>query len=239
MESNNLITEPLLAENTPSIDDFLKELEEKERDLHIVDSMIEIDESAISDEQSYLQIESNKEIGSAEKPADIHVTSNGSEEEMQLRRRVVELEVECQELRIVTQRRQKDFENFRQRVERERSETFSSQIGNLAKQILPVLDNLHRALDIASEMTEGKQQDFNQFFDGIVMVNQQLNEVLAEMGVEPIISLGEPFNPQYHEAVAAEKSDDFPPNTVTEELIRGYRIGEKIIRPAIVKVSKD
>jgi len=70
-----------------------------------------------------------------------------------------------------------------------------------------------------------------------VMVNQQLNEVLAEMGVLPIASIGEPFDPHFHEAVATEVSTEFPPNTVTGELLRGYRVGDRVIRAAMVKVS--
>jgi len=70
-----------------------------------------------------------------------------------------------------------------------------------------------------------------------VLVNQQLNEVLAEMGVQPIASVGEPFDPHFHEAVATEISGDYPPNTVTGELLRGYRVGDRIIRAAMVRVS--
>jgi len=70
-----------------------------------------------------------------------------------------------------------------------------------------------------------------------VLVSQQLNEILAEMGVQPILAVGERFDPHYHEAVATETNDDFPSQTVTAELLRGYRLGEKIIRPSMVKVS--
>ncbi len=64
-----------------------------------------------------------------------------------------------------------------------------------------------------------------------------MNEILAEMGVQPIIAVGEPFDPHFHEAVATEETDEFPPHTVTTELLRGYRIGDKVIRPSMVKVS--
>lgn len=241
MEANNLITEQIEAEDSLSIDDFLKELEAKEKDLHISEeSVIEIEGEDEAEAQipDFLLKETAGETALPEiSPAKITTSSNDAKENKLLRRQLAQLEVECQELKTVIQRRQTDFENFRQRTERERSETFSSQIGNLAKQLLPVLDNLNRALDVAPDISEGKQQDFQHFFDGIVLVNQQLNEVLAGMGVVPIISLGEPFNPLYHEAVSAEKSEEFPPNTVTEELLRGYRIGERVIRPAMVKVS--
>ena len=134
-------------------------------------------------------------------------------------------------------RRQLDFDNYKKRVERDRSETFTGQISNLVKQMLPVLDNLNRALDFAAQHSEGRSQDFHQFFEGIFLVNQQLNEVLAEMGVQQVVSTGEPFDPHVHEAVATEISAEVPPNTVTGELLRGYRIGDRVIRAAMVKVS--
>ena len=70
-----------------------------------------------------------------------------------------------------------------------------------------------------------------------MLVNQQLNEVLAEMGVQPISSVGEHFDPHFHEAVAMEETEEFPPNTITAEFLRGYRIGDKIVRASMVKVS--
>jgi molecular chaperone GrpE len=105
--------------------------------------------------------------------------------------------------------------------------------------MLPVVDNLNRALDSSGHITEECSQDFKQFFDGIVLVSQQLNEILAEMGVEPIIAVGERFDPHFHEAVATEATDKIPPQTVTAELLRGYRIGDRVIRPSMVKISKS
>ena len=103
--------------------------------------------------------------------------------------------------------------------------------------MLPVVDNLNRAMDLTANNVEEKPQDFQQFFEGIVLVSQQLNEILAEMGVQPINALGESFDPHLHEAVATEASEEFPQNTVMAELLRGYRIGDKVIRPSMVKVS--
>jgi molecular chaperone GrpE len=103
--------------------------------------------------------------------------------------------------------------------------------------MLPVLDNLNRALDSASNFSDEKLQDFQQFFEGIMLVGRQLNEVLEEMGVQPIAAVGESFDPHYHEAVATETTDEVPPYTITEELLRGYRIDDKVIRASMVKVS--
>jgi molecular chaperone GrpE len=99
------------------------------------------------------------------------------------------------------------------------------------------LDNLNRAIDFAAESKEEKTTEFQHFFDGIVLVNQQLNEIFAGMGVVPITSIGERFDPHFHEAVATDDSSDFPQNTVTAELLRGYRLGNRVIRHSMVKVA--
>jgi len=246
-KEDNLVSE-IVEENSLSIEDFIKELEAKEKDLHISsDLAIEIDEADFDD--------TNPEFVKAEfaiepvKPSEIKppvnnfaptnnkVVSELEDEVLKFKKQVVKLETERAELAETIRRRQLDFDNFKKRIERERGETFLGQISNLATQMLPVLDNLNRALDFASSHSEGRSQDFHQFFEGIFLVNQQLNEVLAEMGVSQIASVGEHFDPHFHEAVATEVSIEFPPNTVTGELLRGYRIGDKIIRAAMVKVS--
>lgn len=88
-------------------------------------------------------------------------------------------------------------------------------------------------------MPEDKRSDIQPFIDGVVLVSQQVNDVLAEMGVQPIATVGEAFDPHYHEAVATEESDEFDPNTISAELLRGYRIGERVIRHSMVRVTKQ
>jgi hypothetical protein len=84
---------------------------------------------------------------------------------------------------------------------------------------------------------EEKRSDIQPFIDGVVLVSQQVNDVLAEMGVQPIATVGETFDPHYHEAVATEESDEMDPNTISAELLRGYRIGERVIRHSMVRVT--
>jgi molecular chaperone GrpE len=243
---DNLVGE-ISEENSLSIEDFIKELEAKEKDLLISsDLAIEIDEAGFDDTNPEF-IRAEFAIEPVKTPeitppgnnfAPTNKTFSDLEDELSgLKRQVSKLENERAELVETIRRRQLDFDNFKKRTERERSETFVGQVSNLVRQMLPVLDNLNRALDFAAEHSEGRSQDFHQFFEGIVLVNQQLNEVLAEMGVQPITSIGEPFDPHFHEAVATEMSAEFPPNTVTGELLRGYRVGERVIRAAMVKVS--
>jgi molecular chaperone GrpE len=245
---DNLISE-ITEENSLSIEDFIKELEAKESELLISpDLSIEIDEADFDDTNpEFIKAEFGIEPAKAPEPkppvnnfnpnpnnkavSDLEAQIDG------LKKQVSRLETERAELAETMRRRQLDFDNFKKRIERDRRETFVNQVGNLAAQMLPVLDNLNRALDFAGANSDGRSQDFHQFFEGIVLVNQQLNEVLAEMGVQPIAAVGEPFDPHFHEAVATEVSIVYPPNTVTGELLRGYRVGERVVRAAMVKVS--
>src|SRR5215204_1372819 len=221
---DNLISE-IEEENSLSIEDFIKELEAKEKDLHISsDLAIEIGEADFDDTNPPEFIKAELAIEPVKAPvtpapshnfAPNNKTFSDLEDEVAgLKKQISRLETERAELAETMRRRQLDFDNFKKRIERDRSETFVNQLSNLVKQMLPLMDNLNRALDFAAANLEGCSQDFHQFFEGIALVNQQLNEVLAEMGVQPIVSVGESFDPHVHEAVATEISAEFPPNTV-------------------------
>lgn len=239
-------TDKIEKNKTLSIDEFFRHLEAKEQDLDISSELvIEIEESDIDDNDApeFLKTELPK---TPEPIIPAKNTSNGTDgkipnpdkEITQLHNRIAKIETERTELVELSRRRQMDFENFKNRTERERQDTYAKQLSNLATQILPVLDNLNRALDNAPSISvEGQKLEFQMFFDGIVLVNQQLNEVLAGMGIEPIKAVGETFDPHFHEAVATEQTTEVPPNTVTAELLRGYKINERVIRPSMVKVA--
>jgi molecular chaperone GrpE len=134
-------------------------------------------------------------------------------------------------------RRQADFENYRKRVERERGETHKRIVGDVAKKLLPVVDNLSRALDAERSVETSESAEFRHFLHGVELINKQLAEVLESFGVEPIAAIGERFDPHVHEAVVTEPSDRHEPDTVIEELARGYRIGDRLLRPSMVKVA--
>lgn len=256
--SNNIedISEEIEVDESLSIDDFIKELEEKEKYLDISSEMVieveesEIDETHISSIPNSLLEKEHISVPSAPPSSSIHTTispiDSASKQRdvsaletkiVELNNRISKMEAERSEYLENSVRRQKDFENYKNRTERERGETYSNQLSNLATQMLPVLDNLNRALDSAADIEGEKLKEFQQFFDGIALVNQQLNEVFMEMGVEPIKAISENFDPIYHEAVATEETEEVPSHTITEELLRGYKIGEKVIRPAMVKVA--
>jgi len=134
-------------------------------------------------------------------------------------------------------RRQADFENYRKRIERERGEAYNRVVGEVAHKLLPVVDNLARALDAEKTVQSGESREFRHFLHGVELINRQLNDVLESLGIQPIAAVGERFDPHIHEAVVTEPSDEYEPDTVTEELVRGYRIGDRLLRPAMVKVA--
>ncbi|HEV8587950.1 MAG TPA: nucleotide exchange factor GrpE [Pyrinomonadaceae bacterium] len=134
-------------------------------------------------------------------------------------------------------RRQADFENYRKRVERERTEAHNRVVGEAARKLLPVMDNLSRALDAERSVETSESAEFRHFLHGVELISKQLSEVLESFGVQPIAAVGERFDPHIHEAVVTEPSDEHEPDTVIEELARGYRIGDRLLRPAMVKVA--
>ena len=147
------------------------------------------------------------------------------------------LESEVKELRDSLARRQADFENYRKRMERERSETFNRVVVDIAAKLLPVLDNLRRALDTEASVEASESDEFRHFLSGVDLIFKQLNGVLDALGVKPVLAEGEVFDPHLHEAVVTEPTDDYEPDTVMQEIVRGFRVGDKLIRPALVKVA--
>jgi len=234
-----------------SVDDFIRELEEKERDLHITAELeIEVSESEIDDSNFPDFIVEELKASNAPKikarpepePAEKQTSSAAAEK---LRREVAQLEgvvnkfkAERQELLDYSKRQTKDFENFKNRTERERNERLSVQMENLAVKMLPVLDNLNLALDFAMAMSPDKRAEIEPFVDGIALVHRQVDDVLTTMGLMPIVAVGNEFDPRLHEAVAIEPKRGVPPNTVSEELRRGYRMGNRVIRHSMVKVTE-
>jgi molecular chaperone GrpE len=147
------------------------------------------------------------------------------------------IEAENAELKNQLARRQADFENYRKRVERERNETYNRVVADVAAKLLPVSDNLKRALDAESSVEAAESDEFRHFLSGVDLIWKQLNGVLEALGVKPIPSVGEPFDPHVHEAVTTEATDEYEPDTVIQEIVAGYRLGDKLIRPALVKVA--
>jgi molecular chaperone GrpE len=127
---------------------------------------------------------------------------------------------------------QAELENYKKRVEREKSNLVRYGNEELIKAILPVIDNLERALD----HPQGENPDG--LTEGIKITLNQLLQVLEKFGLTPIASVGEPFDPSRHEAMMQVESADHEPNTVVSELQKGYFLNDRLIRPAMVSVAQ-
>jgi molecular chaperone GrpE len=147
------------------------------------------------------------------------------------------LEGEVKELKDSLARRQADFENYRKRMDRERAETYNRVVADIAAKLLPVLDNLKRALETEASLEASESDEFRHFLSGVDLIYKQLAGVLDALGVKPVLAEGEQFDPHLHEAVVTEPTDDYEPDTVIQEIVRGFRMGDKLIRPSLVKVA--
>jgi molecular chaperone GrpE len=248
IEDLEVLSDDSQTDDSASVDDFIRQLEEREKDLHItVDTtIIEIAESFDDgDLPEFLQQDLERaDTGAGAATAARRETTVNREPELQaeieqLRASIKKMEEERGEIFKNSQRRAKDFESYKARSERERTETFQNQVGNLATFLLPALDNFSRAIASAEQLDEQKSTEFQQFFEGVTIVNRQMYDILSKMGIKTIPTLGEPFDPNFHEAVAVEERDDFPDNHVCEELVRGFTIGDRVIRHSMVKVVKN
>lgn len=149
-----------------------------------------------------------------------------------LRQILAEQLSQAEEYRDRLVRLQADYDNFRRRSRQEKEEIYKYTSVKMISALLPVLDNFELALSAEGDSIES-------FKSGVQMIYKLLNDVLAAEGVVQILSVGEQFDPLKHEAVLRVDSDEYPDNTIIEELRRGYYIKDKVIRPSMVKVVKS
>ena len=123
-----------------------------------------------------------------------------------------------------------EFDNYRKRMDRERRDLADHAAGEAIKDLLPIIDNLERALQASAQDDPLRK--------GVELIHKQMLEMLRKRGVTPIEALGADFDPNLHQAVIHEPSPDHREGEVIGELRRGYLIGDKLLRPAMVKVAK-
>jgi len=129
-------------------------------------------------------------------------------------------------------RKTAEFDNYRKRTERERLQLSEAAAADLIEELLPLVDDMERALKVET----GAEAD--PIRRGVELIHKQLLETLRKRGVKPIESLGADFDPHFHQAVAHEPAEGHREGEVTEEFRRGYMLGERLLRPAMVKVAK-
>jgi len=131
------------------------------------------------------------------------------------------------------QRTQAEFANARKRFDKQRAEAYANANADLVAKLVPLLDDFERALATAPA---GIQAD--PWLAGVGLVYRKMLSVLEEMNVEPIAAVGAPFDPNMHEALGQEPSNDYDSGLVAREMRRGYRIGDRVIRPSLVMVAE-
>jgi molecular chaperone GrpE len=129
------------------------------------------------------------------------------------------------------QRLAADFENYKRRTRQDLADRTQYANEELIRKLLPILDNLRRALDHAPEGID------RNWFEGLRMVVRQFEDTLQAQGVSPIPAVGEKFDPSQHEAIAREETDEHEEGTIVEEMQPGYRLHERVLRPTLVKVA--
>ena len=125
-----------------------------------------------------------------------------------------------------------EFDNFRKRSEKEKATMFDMGARSIAEKILPIVDNFERAMVAAPKEGEGKA-----FADGITMIYNQLKKTLEDLGVKPIDCVGQPFDPNFHNAVMHVEDESLGENVVAEELLKGYMYKDSVLRHSMVKVA--
>ena len=128
-------------------------------------------------------------------------------------------------------RAQAEFDNARKRASKEQQDYRDYAVADAVKALLPVMDSFERALQVKSDASDLRS--------GVELIYKQLQSALARLSVNPIASKGEPFDPHYHEAVEMVETSDAPDHQVIEELQRGYKFKDRLLRPAMVKVARN
>jgi molecular chaperone GrpE len=141
------------------------------------------------------------------------------------------LKAELDSLRDRLARAQAEFDNARKRAAKEQQEFREYAVADAIKSLLPAMDSLERALLVKSDAAELRS--------GVELIYKQLQAALAKLSVNPFASKGQPFDPRYHEAIEMVETTDAPDHQVIEELQRGYRFKDRLLRPAMVKVAKN
>jgi molecular chaperone GrpE len=155
----------------------------------------------------------------------------GGVAELPVRTEVERLKAERDQLLDRLARMQAEFENARKRAERERAEYRDYAAGSVVEQFLPVLDNFELALKATGSA--------HQLRSGVSLIVKQMEEILQKMQVHAFPTVGEPFDPRIHEAMGTVDRDDVPDQHVAEEIRRGYKLRERLLRPALVRVAHN
>jgi len=183
------------------------------------------------EQESELTVLESQETGAQAQGEDVFVEPQAGPEIVAGKPEIEQLKGERDQLLDRIARLQAEFENARKRAERERAEYRDYATGNVVEQFLPVVDNFELALK-----AKGTAE---QLRHGVELIVKQMEEVLRQLQVSPIPAVGEVFDPRVHEALGSVERDDLPDQHVAEEIRRGYKLRERLLRPAMVRVAHN
>src|SRR3989441_2044244 len=167
-----------------------------------------------------------RQMHSADAPASAGIEQTDAEDPM------AGLQADLDRFRDLALRSQADFENYKKRCAREKEEAIKYANSSLLERLVVIVDNFELGLSAAREESESSP-----IYSGMNLVLKQLNDFLAENGLQPIEAVGQKFDPNLHEAIAHEPSQEFPEGTVIRQTRRGYRFKDRLLRPSSVVVS--
>jgi len=187
-------------------------------------------ELAAEAEEEAAEEASEEQAEPADSDTEVARTGAGLDEEAERDEEVDALAAEVESLKEQQLRLRAEFDNYRKRMARQAEQTRKMASEGLVRELLPVLDHLELALQHAEDDSGG-------FAEGVALVCKQFNEVLNRAGLEPIPALGEPFDPNVHEALMRADSEEHPEDHVMQEYQKGYKLNGQVVRPAKVVVS--
>jgi molecular chaperone GrpE len=182
-------------------------------------------------EQEASQVEAGREVESAPELTETETVSR--EEYEQLQMQLEQVEAKAAENLDGWQRAQAEFANFKKRLERDREVAYASMKGDIIRKILPVLDDLERALQ-----NHPSDSAPDSWVNGIELIYRKLESILEAEGVTRMQVEGQLFDPNFHEAITHEESDEHQSGQIISVVQHGYLLGERVIRPALVRVAK-
>lgn len=188
-----------------------------------------------------IAVEEEKEAA-GEVPAEAHVETAGDQEQEEaaapeeppsLEEQLAAAQAEAAKNLDGWMRAQAEFANARKRLEKQRVEAYINATADAAMRLLPVLDDFERALEnVPAEIAD------DSWLEGILLVQRKLMGILESFNVRPIEAVGQPFDPNYHEALSQEEADGVESGVITRELQKGYTIGDRVLRPSLVYVAR-
>lgn len=192
----------------------------------------EVNEKDSTEKETKESIEAEANNKASDEDTDQFESKQSSELKQNCDNELEQLKSDLEESKNGKLRLQADFENYKRRVEKEKESLINYAAEDMVSQLLPVIDNFERALEVKDT------EDFKGFYDGVEMIKKQLIDALLKQGVEEIEAKGQPFDPNYHNAVSQLESEEYDSNIVMEVYQKGYKIKDKVIRPSMVVVSK-